>query len=287
MRSTGWFSCTLRRSGWYSWCRRLIRCRQTSDFTNVVGTLVPWVGPWCEHSLGRLLYVWSHCRRQFWTSTSPLPQSSNLQQYPCIIDPLRNYRWWSGPYWGTCIQRENCQCLSGRSQCQIELSVGGHWPIWRCLRKRGTLACHVDAWHRSDKCILMPWWVSLRVIVPACDNTVPIQRLCKKRKGVEAWQLLGNYSLEQCQEVGVENDGVWKYRRACGLTEDCSVFGSGSNGGLKGNDWVVCATCARMMGCAGLEWVPIRVIRGKNAQKMTQQWSWLGPGMLWRWRKRP
>ena len=46
-------------------------------------------------------------------------------------------------------------------------------------------------------------------------------------------------------------------------------FGSGSNGGLEGNDWGVCATCARVMVYAGVYQGPTRGIRGQRARKRT------------------
>ena len=72
-------------------------------------------------------------------------------------------------------------------------------------------------------------------------------------------------TLEQFQEVGVENGGVGKDRRACEPSENCSIFGSGSNGGIDGNAWGVYATCARVMGYAGLDWGNIRGIHGQRA----------------------
>ena len=59
----------------------------------------------------------------------------------------------------------------------------------------------------------------------------------KKRKEGEAWQLWGNDPLERCQKVGVENATVGKDRRACGTTDNFSVFGGGYNGGIKITSW--------------------------------------------------
>ena len=77
--------------------------------------------------------------------------------------------------------------------------------------------------------------VSLQGIVPDCDTTAPLQLICRRRKGGEAWQLQGNYPLEQCQDAGVESDRVGEDRCAYRPTDNCSVFVSGFNGDLEGN----------------------------------------------------